>query len=40
MKIRTHSITLRGCGLTLRPMTEGDWDLLLRWNSDPDPPRE
>lgn len=36
MKIRTHAITLRSGRLTLRPMTEGDWDLLLRWNSDPE----
>ena len=32
----THTITLRGERLTLRPMTEDDWDTLLRWNSDPD----
>ena len=34
--LRPHTITLRGDRLTLRPMTEGDWDILLRWNSDPE----
>jgi RimJ/RimL family protein N-acetyltransferase len=27
---------LHGERVTLRPMTEGDWDALLRWNSDPE----
>ena len=36
MKLREHVITLQGDRVVLRPMTEGDWDILLRWNSDPD----
>jgi len=31
-----HSITLRGARVTLRPLTEADWDYLLGWNSDPE----
>jgi RimJ/RimL family protein N-acetyltransferase len=31
----THDVTLRGGVVTLRPMTEGDWDVLLKWNNDP-----
>lgn len=41
MLLREHSIVLQyemGAGkqLTLRPMMEQDWDLLLAWNRDPD----
>jgi RimJ/RimL family protein N-acetyltransferase len=36
MELVTHSIILRGAQVTLRPMTEGDWQVLLRWNSDPE----
>ena len=36
MRLRGHDVTLRGAGIALRPMTEGDWDVLLRWNSDPE----
>ena len=36
MKLREHQITLQGKGLVLRPMTEDDWDILLKWNSDPE----
>ena len=36
MKLREHDITLQGEGLVLRPMTEDDWDILLKWNSDPE----
>jgi RimJ/RimL family protein N-acetyltransferase len=36
MALRTHSVTLY-CGDTvLRPLTERDWALLLRWNNDPE----
>jgi hypothetical protein len=34
--LRTHDITLRSERVVLRPMTEGDWNILLRWNSDPE----
>ncbi|MHC4341129.1 MAG: GNAT family N-acetyltransferase [Planctomycetota bacterium] len=34
--IRAHDIVLADGPLTLRPMTEDDWDLLLRWNNDPE----
>lgn len=36
MKLRSHDVTLVGENLTLRPMTEDDWDVLFRWNSDPE----
>jgi RimJ/RimL family protein N-acetyltransferase len=36
MKLRPHAITLHGDRVTLRPLTEDDWDLLLAWNSDPE----
>lgn len=32
----THDKVLRGKRATLRPLTEEDWDLLLKWNSDPE----
>ena len=35
-KLREHNITLRSDNIVLRPMTEDDWDLLLKWNSDPE----
>ncbi|MHC4934303.1 MAG: GNAT family N-acetyltransferase, partial [Planctomycetota bacterium] len=34
--IRAHDVVLVDDPLTLRPMTEDDWDDLLRWNNDPD----
>ena len=36
MLLREHSIVLHGKRVTLRPMTENDWDMLLAWNSDPE----
>ncbi len=36
MRLREHSIALGGAVVTLRPMTERDWDLLAKWNSDPE----
>jgi RimJ/RimL family protein N-acetyltransferase len=33
MQLKPHDITLKGQTLTLRPMTENDWDILLKWNS-------
>jgi RimJ/RimL family protein N-acetyltransferase len=36
MELRTHTITLRGERLILRPLLESDWDTLLHWNNDPD----
>lgn len=30
-----HDVTLHGGAVTLRPMTEVDWDILLKWNNDP-----
>jgi aminoglycoside 6'-N-acetyltransferase len=35
-RLRSHDITLRGERVLLRPMTEEDWPVLLRWNSDPE----
>lgn len=36
MVLRTHTIVLHGEFVTLRPLTEDDWDILLAWNSDPE----
>ena len=36
MILRTHDVTLADGNLVLRPMTEADWDVLLRWNNDPE----
>jgi len=36
MRLREHSIILHGERVTLRPMTENDWAILLAWNSDPE----
>lgn len=35
-RLRRHAITLRDGDLVLRPMTEADWDLVLRINNDPE----
>jgi ubiquinone/menaquinone biosynthesis C-methylase UbiE/RimJ/RimL family protein N-acetyltransferase len=32
--LRGHNVTLTSGNIVLRPMTEKDWDLLLKWNSD------
>lgn len=34
--LNEHNITLHGEQVGLRPMTENDWDILARWNSDPE----
>ena len=34
MQLREHTRTLRGDRIVLRPMTEDNWDILLKWNSD------
>jgi RimJ/RimL family protein N-acetyltransferase len=39
--LRQHGVILegqtsRGVQIRLRPMTEGDWDTLLKWNNDPE----
>ena len=36
MKIREHTISLHGEKTSLRPLTEKDWDILIKWNSDPE----
>ncbi len=36
MKIREHNISLKGEKVLLHPMTEDDWDILLKWNNDSD----
>ncbi len=33
--LRSHDITLRSGNIVLRPMTEDDWEILEKWNSDP-----
>ena len=35
-KLRQHDITLRDERIILRPMSEDDWDFLLKWNNDPE----
>jgi RimJ/RimL family protein N-acetyltransferase len=35
-RLPTHKIVLRDPPLVLRPMSERDWPLLVRWNRDPD----
>jgi aminoglycoside 6'-N-acetyltransferase len=35
MKLRSHTVVLRGPHVVLRPMTEHDWPILLKWNTDP-----
>ncbi len=34
-KLKKHTVTLRGPRVTLRPLSEKDWDLLIKWNNDP-----
>lgn len=34
MKLTEHDVVLRGERVVLRPMTEGDGDTLLKWDSD------
>ena len=34
-KLSTHNVTLEGPRVTLRPLTEDDWDLLVKWCNDP-----
>lgn len=36
MQLRHHTVNLSGDRCTLRPMTEDDWPLLVKWNNDPD----
>ena len=40
-ELKRHDVVLRGktpqgTHITLRPLTENDWDTLARWNSDPE----
>lgn len=34
--LKEHNITLRNERLTLRPMTENDWDVVHKWENDPE----
>lgn len=36
MLLRPHNIVLQGDLVTLRPLTEDDWETLVVWNSNPD----
>lgn len=36
MQLKEHTWTIRGDRIVLRPMTEDDWNILLKWNSDPE----
>lgn len=35
-ELRQHDVYLNDGPLVLRPMTEDDWDVLLKWNNDPE----
>jgi aminoglycoside 6'-N-acetyltransferase len=40
-RLKTHDVELAGhtrtgVAVRLRPMTEADWDILLKWNNDPE----
>ena len=35
-RLHTHDVTLRAGPVTLRPLTEEDWDLVVGWWNDPD----
>ena len=35
-RLQTHDVLLRGDHVTLHPMTEEDWAILLKWNNDPE----
>ncbi len=35
-QLHKHDVRLQDANLVLRPMTENDWDILLKWNNDPD----
>ncbi|MBI4557459.1 MAG: GNAT family N-acetyltransferase [Candidatus Hydrogenedentes bacterium] len=35
-ELHAHDVTLRGKRVTLRPMTEADWYILLPWQNDPE----
>ncbi len=35
-RLREHQVTLEGDRVVLRPLTEADWPILLRWNTDPE----
>jgi RimJ/RimL family protein N-acetyltransferase len=36
LALQSHDVTLRGNVVTLRPLAECDWSVLLKWNNDPD----
>ncbi len=35
-QLETHDVYLHGDQVTLRPITEDDWEILLKWNNDPE----
>ena len=35
-RLRTHRVTLRSGPVTLRPLTEDDWDFVVGWWNDPE----
>ena len=35
-RLQTHDVYLCGDGVRMRPLTEDDWGLLLKWNNDPE----
>jgi aminoglycoside 6'-N-acetyltransferase len=36
MRLREHKVTLRGERVCLRPMREDDWEVVAKWETDPE----
>jgi aminoglycoside 6'-N-acetyltransferase len=36
MRLREHKVTLQGERVCLRPMTEDDWGIVAKWETDPE----
>jgi aminoglycoside 6'-N-acetyltransferase len=36
MRLREHKVTLQGERVNLRPMTEDDWEVVGKWETDPE----
>jgi len=36
MQLSQHEVVLRGARVLLRPLSENDWEILLKWNRNPE----
>jgi hypothetical protein len=36
MGLKTHGLHLKGERVNLRPMTENDWSIMMKWKTDPE----